>query len=433
YPLLFSKGRIGRCEIKNRIVMPAIGTSLASATGEASPEIIRYYEERARGGAGLIITEITRVNDEHGVGTSNQLCATGQQHIPGLERLARTVHKYDTKIFAQLHHPGRESHSHLIGGRQIVAPSPIMCNACKEMPRELTTDEVASLVKDFVRGAKIVQTAGLDGVEIHGAHGYLIGQFLSPYTNKREDKYGGSFEKRMQFITEIIMGIKHICGKNFPVCVRIDGDEFVEGGIKIEEAVKIAVYLESIGIDAINISSGTYESVTTIIEPISYPQGWKKHLAGAVKKAVKIPVIAVDVIRTPEFAESLLEQKNQDFIGLGRPLLADPQWGEKARTGREKEIRPCVSCLHCIEEVMNGRQVSCAVNPRLGRELEFTKSDPAEGRNAVVIGGGPGGMESAKVLAERGFKTVLFEKENALGGMLLFGNKPPKKDKLDWL
>lgn len=434
YEKIFAKGKIGKLTLKNRIVMPAMGTSLATSTGEASDEIIKYYEERAKGGCGLIITEITRIDNETGVGTPNQLCAIEGKHVPRLEKLARAVHRHDTKIFLQLHHPGRQSHSRLIDGRQIAAPSPITCKTIGEMPREMTTEEVEGLVKKFIIGAKIAETAGIDGVELHGAHGYLIGQFLSPLTNKRTDKYGGSFTNRMRFIAEIILGIRHICGPNFPISVRIDGDEFVEGGITHDEAIKMARYLESIGIDAINVSSGTYESAVTIIEPISYQEGWKKHLAQGIKDNVKIPVIACDAIKTPQFAEELLEEKNCDFVALGRAQLADSQWGKKAMEGREKEIRPCIACLHCIEQLMNGKAVECAVNPRLGYEKEYDYYEKdGKGRLVAVIGGGPAGMEAARILAMREFKVVLFEKRENLGGSVYLGSKPPCKERLNTL
>lgn len=429
---LFSVGKIGQLELKNRIVMPAIGTSLATSTGEASDEIIRYYQERAKGGCGLIITEITRVDDEYGVGTSNQLCATEAYQIPRLEKLVKAVHRYDSKIFFQLHHPGRQSHGRLIGGKQIVAPSSVMSDVIGEVPRALETIEVEELVKKFVKGAKIVQIAGADGIELHGAHGYLINQFLSPLTNLRTDKYGGSFFNRMRFITEIITGIRHLCGKDFPISVRIDGDEFLDGGIKLDEAVKIARYLESIGVDAINVSSGTYDSMLTIIEPISYPEGWKRHLAKVIKASVKIPVIACDVIRTPQFAEELLQEDNLDFVALGRAQLADPEWANKALENRYDEIRPCISCLYCIEELMSGKQLKCAVNPKMGREGAFD-CNVENGSNKIVavIGGGPAGMQSAITLAERGFKVVLFEKSTVLGGSVYLGSKPPLKTKLN--
>ncbi|SCZ06250.1 oxidoreductase [Alkaliphilus peptidifermentans] len=434
YKYLFSKGKIGKLELKNRIVMPAIGTGLAGVAGEASDDIIRYYEERAKGGCGLIITEITRIDDEYGVGCAPQLTLTKPYHIPKLQKLIRTIHKYDSKIFVQLHHPGREGHASLIEGRQIVAPSAIMCKVVQEMPRELTTSEIEGLVKKFVTGAKMAQMAGADGVELHAAHGYLINQFISPYTNKRNDKYGGHFVNRMRFITEMILGIKHICGADFPISVRIDGDEFLEGGLKIEDAIKVARYLESIGIDAINVSAGTYETSLTIIEPISFPQGWKRHLAQAIKNAVKIPVIAVNVVRKPEFAESLIKEGTVDFVGVGRGQLADPEWGIKAMEGRDQEIRPCISCLHCIEELGKGGCVKCGVNPRMGRELEFDGfKEDGKGRIVAVIGAGPAGMEAARILALRGFKPVVFEKENQVGGQLQLANKPPLKEKINWL
>lgn len=431
YENLFRRGKIGNLALKNRIVMPAMGTSLATSTGEASDEIIKYYEERAKGGCSLIITEITRIDNETGIGMPNQLCAMEAKHVPRLNRLARAVHKHDTKIFLQLHHPGRQNRSRVIEGRQIAAPSPITCKTIGEKPREMTTEEVEGLVKKFVIGAKIAQTAEIDGIELHGAHGYLIGQFMSPLTNKRTDKYGGSFTNRMRFVTEIILGIKHMCGPNFPISVRIDGDEFVEGGIDLEEAIKMAKYLESIGVDAINVSSGTYESGVTIIEPISYPEGWKRHLAQGIKDNVQIPVIACNAIKTPQFAEKLLAENNCDFVALGRAQLADPEFGKKAMEGKEKDIRPCIGCLNCIESVANGVSVRCAVNPKLGYEIEYEDYEKIdEEKTVAVLGGGPAGMEAARVLATRGFKVVLFEKRERLGGSVYLGTIPPHKQLL---
>lgn len=431
YEKLFQKGKIGPLELKNRIVMAAMGTGFASTTGEASDEIIRYYEERAKGGCGLIITEVTRIDDETGVAMTNQLNASDGKYIPRLTRLADTIHRHDCKIFLQLHHPGRETYSRLINGKQIVAPSAVPCKVIGEVPRELTTEECESLVKKFVKAAVIAQAAGIDGVELHAAHGYLINQFISPTTNKRTDKYGGDFFNRMRFLTEIIIGIRYTCGPMFPISVRIDGDEFVEGGIKIDDAVKIARYLESLNIACINVSSGTYESGHTVIEPACIPEGWKKNLAKAVKANVKIPVIAVNNVKHPKVAEELLEEGVSDFVGIGRGHLADAEWANKAKYGNEDLLRKCIGCLNCFKVANKGRAVECTVNPRLGRETIYGDDKLIkDGDNKVVavIGGGPGGMQAAYVLAKRGFKPVLFEKSSVLGGTMNLADLPPHKE-----
>jgi 2,4-dienoyl-CoA reductase-like NADH-dependent reductase (Old Yellow Enzyme family)/ribulose 1,5-bisphosphate synthetase/thiazole synthase len=430
YERLFSKGQIGNLQLKNRIVMPAMGTGFAASTGEASDEIIRYYEERAKGGCGLIITEITRIDDETGVGMSNQLSVTSGKHIPRLVRLADAVHRHDTKIFVQLHHPGRETYGRLLNGKQIVAPSPIACKVVGEVPRELTTAECESMVKKFVTGAIIAKNAGIDGVEVHAAHGYLVNQFISPYTNKRTDKYGGDFYNRMRFVTEIIQGIRFTCGPKFPISVRISANEFIEGGLTLQDTVKISRYLESLGIDAINVSCGTYESGYSIIEPACMPEGWKKDLAKTIKANVKIPVIAVNNIKHPKVAETLLEEGVSDFVGIGRGHLADPEWGNKAKYGKEELLRKCIGCMDCFKVASTGRPIRCTVNPLLGRETFLGDDKLVKGgneRTVAVIGGGPGGMQAAYVLAKRGFKVVLFEKESSLGGTMSIADKPPHK------
>lgn len=431
YVKLFEKGKIGSLDLKNRIVMSPMGVNLAQPNGEANEHIIRYYEERAAGGVGLIITEIGRVDDTYGVGLANQIAATKIEHISHLERLTSRVHSYGTKILFQLHHPGRETHGSLIGGRQIIAPSALMCQVTQEMPREMTTEECEAMVKSFVTSAVIAKNAGFDGVEIHCAHGYLLNEFLSPYTNKRTDKYGGSFDNRIRILEEIICSIRFMCGPDYAISVRLSADEFLEGGLKIEDTIKIARVCESIGADAINVSCGTYETGATTIEPGSYPQGWKKHLAAAIRKNVKIPVIAVNNIKEPSVAEQLLEEGVCDFVSLGRAHLADPQWANKAKTGREDEINRCIGCLRCFEALSNGRHICCTVNPRCGREVEFSRYETNGNEQPVaVIGGGPAGMEAALVLKKRGFAPVIFEKSAQLGGQLNDAERPILKDKV---
>ena len=434
YEKLFSPGFIGSLELKNRIVMPAMGCSLAESTGEAGARIIKYYADRARGGAGLIITEITRVDDETGVGTPNQLSVTNTHMIAQLSRLVEAVHAYDTKIFVQLHHPGNQTPSRLIGGKQPVSASDVTCRVIGEQPRALKTEEVEGLVKKFVTGAVIAQKAGLDGVEIHAAHGYLVSQFLSPHTNKRTDKYGGSFEGRMRFVTEIIMGIKAYCGPKFPISVRMNGSDYLEDGITEEDAIRQAKYLEALGISCLNVSCGTYDSGATIIEPNYFAEGWKRHLAANIKKAVNIPVIAVCNIKHPAFAEEMLEAGDTDFIGIARGHLADPDWGVKAQAGQDKLIRKCIGCMECFRILNDGLPLGCTLNPVIGREFEYGDEKLVKngtGRKIAVVGGGPAGMEAALTLAKRGFETTLFEAADKLGGTANLAAIPPNKGMLN--
>ena len=433
YTKLFEPGKIGGLSLKNRIVMPAMGCSFAESSGEAGQRIIKYYADRAKGGAGLIITEITRVDDETGVGTPNQLSVTNTHVIPQLYRLAEAVHAYDTKLFIQLHHPGNQTPSRLIGGKQPVSASDVTCQVIGEQPRALTTEEVEGMVKKFVTGAVIAQKAGADGVEIHAAHGYLVSQFLSPYTNKRDDKYGGSFEGRLRFITEIILGIKKFCGPRFPISVRMNGNDFLEGGLTEEDSIKIAKYLETLGISCINVSCGMYDSGSTIIEPSYYKEGWKKHLAKGIKDAVNIPVIAVNTIKHPAFAEELLEEGVSDFVGVARGFLADPNWGVKAYQGKDLLIRKCLGCMECFRILNDGLPLGCTLNPVLGREFEWGEEKlvrNGNGRKVAVIGAGPAGIQAAIVLAKRGFRVSLLEKSSRIGGTVNLAAVPPYKEML---
>jgi 2,4-dienoyl-CoA reductase-like NADH-dependent reductase (Old Yellow Enzyme family)/thioredoxin reductase len=434
YPNLFSAGRIAGLELKNKVVMPAMGTALASQSGEVTDHQIAYYEERARGGVGLVIVETSPV--ENVLGKSDFIGPRIDAHrfIPMMYRLANAVHKHGAKVFVQLQHAGRQSNSALTGGKQIVAPSPLASGVIGETPRELAKEEIREIEGHFVTAALNCKLAGMDGVEIHGAHGFLVNQFLSPRSNRRTDEYGGTLEKRTLFARRIVKGIKEACGVDFPVIIRLSVDEFVEGGIEVEDGVEIAKLLEAAGVDAIDASSGVYESFPTFIEPITYGEGWRVYLAEAVKQEVEIPVIAVGVIRDPAMAEEILVRGRADLIGIGRGLISDPEWPEKARRGEEAEIRKCISCMYCVENAMKGGHLACAINARAGRELEFETIEKSGGRRkVVVVGGGPAGMEAARVLALRDFEVVLFEKEDRLGGLLNFGNKPRGKEKITWL
>jgi 2,4-dienoyl-CoA reductase-like NADH-dependent reductase (Old Yellow Enzyme family)/NADPH-dependent 2,4-dienoyl-CoA reductase/sulfur reductase-like enzyme len=429
YPYLFQEGRIGQLTLKNRVVMPGMSTNLAGPSGEITDHLIRYYEERAKGGTGLIITEFTTIDPELGRGAVNQLRIDEDRFITGFYRLAKTVHKYGTKILVQLHHAGRESNSLLTGGKQIVAPSPVTCEAVGEQPRELTTKEVKELVTKFIAGAVRCKMAGIDGVELHGAHGYLISQFLSPCTNLRTDEYGGSFENRMRFLKEIITGIKKQCGRDFPVIVRLSVDEFEQGGISVSLSQEISRYLEQIGADGLHASAGNYNTMEKVIESPLYEEGWRVYLAEELKKAVSLPVITVGNIRDPKFVETILEDGKADFVAIGRGQIADPEWVRKVAEGREKEIRMCISCLHCV---YSKGHIECSLNVRAGRELEFPEiTSKVENGRVVIIGGGPGGMEAARVLTFKGYKVTLFEKNDRLGGQLNLVTDPVYKKKMD--
>lgn len=441
---LFSSGRIGTMETRNRIVMTAMGNYLANPDGSVSDKDIAFYGARAKGGVGVVITECAFVDGERGRGNSHQISVADDRFIPGLRQLADEVHHYNGKIVVQIYHPGRQGISVLNGNLPMMAPSDIECPTVHQPTTAMTKDEISELVEKFIKAAVRLKNAGIDGVEVHGAHGYLIHEFLSPRANKRTDEYGGSLENRMRFLEEIVTGIRNECGKEFPMLVRLSVEEFADtvgfpdDGLQLPEGVKIAKRLEQLGVDAIDVSSGTYETMNTAWEPTSFEQGWKIHLSEAVKKEVSIPVIGVAVIRDPEYADQIIAEGKLDFVGSARQHFADAEWSNKAKEGRIHEIRKCISCLHCMETLMGADQTpipcQCGINIEAGRELEFGDfREDGKGRVVAVIGAGPAGLEAARILAERKFKPIVFEKTNRLGGQLEYASKPPNKEKINWL
>jgi 2,4-dienoyl-CoA reductase-like NADH-dependent reductase (Old Yellow Enzyme family)/thioredoxin reductase len=442
YPKLFSSVKVGSIELKNRTAMAGMGSALPDLDGSVNDKVIAYFGERAKGGAALLITEVVRVCDGHGLAARYQLSAAHDFLIPKMSELAEEVHRYDAKMFFQLHHPGRQTFDDLLNGEPALAPSAIPCPVNRATTRALTLEEIRLLVEQFGDAAARVQKSGIDGVEIHAAHGYLFHQFFSPHTNKRTDEYGGNFENRFRFMKEVIQNIREKCGRGFPLCVRLSVEDFVEGSVPLERGLKIASAVDSLGsVDLINVSVGMYEgSINNMLETASHHQGWRNGILLAAKDAIKnTPVLAVNCVRSPAFAEWMLNKNMCSVAGLARPFLADPEWVNKVSEDREDEIRPCVNCLYCNESTRgnvddDAERNSCALNVRNCREtiyLEFHMD--GNGRAVVIVGAGPAGLEAARVLSVRGFKVILFEKENRIGGQLNIASKPKDKYRYDAL
>lgn len=475
YEKLFSPMKIGTTEIKNRVVMAPMLMGFGRFDGCPTEKMMNYYEERAKGGTGLIITEITRVNDVHGAGAFAQLSMSHNKNSDALKEMAERVHKHGAKLFVQLHHPGRQNLGLLIGtvpmsiamdkalpfyqkmlykvvpaGKlllekhlvpRVVAPSVVERSYFADSKmKALSIKEIKKLEEDFINAAVRVKNGGADGVELHASHGYLIQQFLSPNTNRRTDEYGGSLENRMRFILNIIKGIREKCG-DFPLIVRLTVDECYSyigepnKGYNLTEGVEMAKRLEQAGVDAIDVSSAAYDTFNYWLEPTSFECGWRAYMAKAVKDAVSIPVIAANLIRSPEQAEKQLQDGVQDFISLGRPHIADPHWAEKAESENAEDIKRCICCLYCIESMQNnaytGGHGKCSVNPKVGRDnLKPLKN--GNGRKVVIVGAGPAGLTAGEQLADRGFSVTIIEKEEKAGGQLILAAAPPNKDKIAW-
>ncbi|MDI3481206.1 MAG: hypothetical protein PWQ97_861 [Tepidanaerobacteraceae bacterium] len=423
---IFSPIKIGKMELSNRLVVPPMVMNYCNEDGTATERFIAYHEAKARGGWGLIITEDYAV-DPRGKGFSRIPGLWDDGQIESHSRLTERIHKYGTKIVAQIYHCGRQT-NHFVIGDQPVAPSPIPCPVNQEMPHELTVKEIKELVEKFGDCAYRAKKAGFDGVEIHGAHGYLIAQFMSPYSNKRNDEYGGSLQNRLRFPLEIISNIKAKAGNDFPIIFRISADEFVPGGRTIEDTKAIAIVLEDAGINAIHVSAGVYASADAIIPPSAVRHGWITDYAAEVKKVVSIPVITVGRINDPFLAEAIISSGKADLVSMGRGSLADPEMPNKAAAGKFEDIVHCIGCMQgCIERLFKNIDVKCLVNPSLGREIEFAIQPAKVKKKVLVAGGGPAGMEAAIVAARKGHEVHLYEKENVLGGQYRLAAVPPNK------
>lgn len=433
YPRLFEPFQIGNMTLKNRIAMAPMETHLGEPDGGVNNEIIAYYRERARGGAGMIITEFTCVDSTDGFSSNvPQLRLDNDRYKAGHARLVAAIHAAGAKAILQMSHAGRQTKETVIG-RQPVSASPIPLKSIymSGTPRQLEDHEIRRIIASYANTARLAMLAGYDGVMLHGAHGYLIQQFLSPLMNHRDDEWGGDEERRMRFALEVIKAVKAQIGAK-PLMYRMSVIDGVEGGITIEDSERIAPHLTAAGVDAIDISWGFLESAHLILEPMSVEEGDRLPYARRIREATGKPVITAGVMRWPDKCEQAVINGDTDIVSLGRALLADPMWPIKAQRGLVDDIRPCTSCNWCIRELAQSRSVGCAENPRCGKETEPELDSFANGLRATVVGSGPGGMAAALLLDQSGFDVTLYEKRGRLGGNLITSAVPPGKDKLFW-
>jgi len=418
--------KIGSLELKNRSVMAPMKSRLATEEGFITPRMIDYYAERAKGGVGLIIVECSYVHGE--TKAPADVGISDDKFISGLRQLTTAVQHNGAKIAIQLYHPGARAHR-WINGVPAAAPSPIGVSPTGEPPRELTKGEIKGIITSFAEAAARAVEAGFDAVEFHGAHGYLLLQFFSPLTNKRQDEYGGSLENRMRFMLEIVAAVRAKIGPSFPLLYRFAAWERAEGGITLDEAKVFARRLEAAGIDCLDVSTGAGGSYA--IAPMSLPRGTHVPLAHEIKKVVKVPVIGVCRINNPFLAEAIIREGKADLVSQGRPLTADPHFMRKYLEGRPQDIRTCLACNVCMDKRLRPETATyrykhqCIYNPELGNEQAFAINNAPVRKWVLVVGAGPAGMEAARVAALRGHQVILCEKEEKLGGQIKLAAAPP--------
>ncbi|MED5408694.1 MAG: FAD-dependent oxidoreductase [Pseudomonadota bacterium] len=405
---------LGLLRLRNRIVMPPMATLYGAADGTVSETLYEYYLRRARGGVGMVIVENTAPTAGT-VNYPNTLEIHDPVSEPGLARLAAGIKSAGAAAAIQLFHPGRQMHPKYTGNTP-VAPSAIPCPVMRAVPRPLDIDDIRQLVEDFVQGAVRARAVGFDAVEIHAAHGYLVGQFLSPLANQRSDAYGGNTERRARFAVEIGCAIRERLGDDFPLLLRFSADEKTAGGLTLAESRRLIPFFVKAGYSALHVSAGCYPSMAWVVQPYLQTPGCLADLAAAVRNETHLPVIAVGRINEPAIAEAILQEGSADLVSMGRALIADPDLPRKALAGQENGIRPCLACNVCIQAVGHG-PTRCAVNAEMGRETEQRPATAAPVR-MLVVGGGPAGMEAAQAAAQKGHRVTLVERTGELGGQL---------------
>lgn len=411
---IFEPIRIGKMEVKNRIVAAPTVVCYADEDGYVTQRLIDLYEERAKGGAGLVVVEASFIRQD-GRMFARQVGVHTHYHTIGLSELADAIHQAGAKAALQVMHGGRQANSRFSGCQPIAPSDKAYSPWMGDKPRVMTTEECTQLADDFATACLRVKEAGFDAVMFHATHGFVIQQFMSPYTNDRKDKYGD----RMAFPTEVIQKTRAAVGPDFPIIFRISGDEFLgDQGITLEMNQKeIVPALLKAGVDCLDISVATLESFHWIIQPIYFPRGCIVHLAEGIKEVSNVPVVAVGRINDPRLAEKIVEDGRADMVALCRALLADPAFPRKMQEGREREIRKCIACNYCTDRTFGQRTVKCAVNPDFGNERAYRIQPALKPKKVLVVGGGVGGMEAARVAALRGHQVTLWEREKHLGGL----------------
>ena len=430
YQNIFNPLTVKNMTIKNRIVMTPMGTNYGEQNGEMSFLHMDYYEQRAKGGVGLIIVENASVDSPQGSNGTTQLRIDHDNYIPRLFKLCETVHSHGACIAVQINHAGASALSSRIN-MQPVSASNLPSKKGGEIPRPLQKEEITAIVKKYGEAARRAQAAGFDAVEIHAGHSYLISQFLSPTTNNRTDEFGGSKENRARFAKMVMDEVRSQVGPMFPIMIRISADELVEGGNTLEDTLELLEYFAEEA-DIIDVSAGLTGSIQYQIDTNYLKDGWRSFMAKAVKEKFNKPVITTGNIRNPKIAEKILEDGDADLIGMGRGLIAEPEWVNKVESGREDELRKCISCnIGCAgHRIGINRPIRCTINPAINIGEGYKKEKIKNSCNVVVIGGGTAGLEAACTAAEVGCTTFLIEKKDVLGGLAHEISKIPDKNRL---
>lgn len=425
FPHLFEPIKIGKTTVKNRLFMPPLSTNLADK-GYVTDALVEHYSNRAKGGVGLIVTEVTTVEPVYTY-LPGDMSIYDDSFIPGWKKLVDAVHQYDAKILSQLFHPAYMAFP-IPGTPQLIAPSNVGPYYAKSAPRAVTVEELHVIVQQFGEAARRVQIAGGDGVEIQCAHAHgLLGGFLTPLYNKRTDEYGGDINGRLRLTLEVIAKIRELCGDDFIIDVRISGDEYSEGGLTLNDMIYVSKQLEKAGVDFIHVSGGnTIKRGSSMPAPGTSPAP-HAHASEEIRKHVNIPVSTVARINEPWVAEELIANGKTDICMIGRPNLCDSEFANKAAAGKTDDIRPCIGCGRCLTGIMMGKVIGCTVNPSVESD-EIKEAE--EKKKVLVIGGGPAGMEAAYVAKKRGHEVVLCEKSGELGGLLRLAAVPIAKQEL---